>query len=289
MVFLIFVSSSRAVIFHGKFVNITFGSLGGVYSYRVDSTENGNSFDVEEVRGAHAVGKTFEDVLGLKIEEDLNSSTQIPKGIDKFFANLKAIAWQGGNLESVSADDLHPFNKLQFLYLYGNKIVSLAGDVLKHSLNLQFISFDQNLIKHVEHGLFSNLTKLERASFRLNICVNEVANFAETVQQLNLKLPIYCPPFSWTTSTHETTTQENSSTTIEGECDIRCSLNEEVDSLIIQLTEQNRKINEQNEVIQKQFDLINKLFDGVTRNDERITELEKQLREISSGPCSPCF
>lgn len=123
-----------------------------------------------------------------------DSLATIPAGIENFFANLERFFWWNGNISTIDSSAFEPFKSLSILELGGNKLVSLEGDLFKHTPNLHEIYFDFNLLEHVGHDLLSGLTELVRVDFRRNPCIDKHATTPQTIQELNDQLPIQCPP-----------------------------------------------------------------------------------------------
>lgn len=104
---------------------------------------------------------------------------------------LKFFYWIYGNISTIAASTFQPFPNLLLISLNSNKLVTIYGDLLQHTRELRKIHFRNNLIEHVGHHL---LTDLNFADFRLNLCINALAETPEQIQVMNLQLPIQCPP-----------------------------------------------------------------------------------------------
>lgn len=246
MILVAIAASTQGKIFNGYFLNITYEErIGTFFSFQVRSIVYGKSSAVEEVRGQNAAEICSDDVKAIRVDSDSNQIQIIPRGLDKFFQNLVVIYWRFGQLVSVTVDDLQPFSKLEVLWLFSNKIVSIDGDLFKYSHKLRYISFANNSIEYVGRNLFTNLTELTNAYFHSNVCINKWAQTFEKVQELNRLLPIKCPPLDAKTA-----------------------------NLFTAVTRQKIKINEQTEV-------VDELIRRLDRLEERIIELEKKMIEIN--------
>lgn len=275
--------------------------IGNVYhcNPQVSSTQDRT---LTEVRGNHLSGRTNSDVEYLLIyNQNLN---YVPDHIQAFFPNLRGVEWFNSNLLEVSASDLRQFPNILIFSAFVNKLITIESDLFEFTPHLQWISFYNNLIQHVGYDLLSNLTDLQTISFETNPCINEYAVGSPAIMELNQRLPLLCPPIEATSATPQTTTSTSTSTTTttststttflptttsisatttseepDGYCAIGCvDRIETSESQILLLQSQ---VALQNEVI-AQLERANENYES------RIVELEMQMREINSGPCSPC-
>lgn len=260
----LFISS---VPVHGMIIQCYFniGNLDNilidVYYCQASIVSSENPSSVTEIRGQHLSGKSNDDVKYVYI---YGSPSTIPSGIGNFFPNLQGFLWDESNLTSLKAEDLQQFPNLISLYVRNQAIESLDGDVFKFTPKLKSINLSYNKLQNVGLGLLSDLPELQQVNLRSNICVNIQADNAQQIQALKEELPTKCPPLI--TSTEQPTTTistTTTSTTTENVCEVRCSINEEVEELRAKLVEQIE---------------INAM------NEERFTELEKMIREILATP-----
>lgn len=154
----------------------------------------GSSSSLDKVTGVHLPGKNNDDVETLNIYEQ--NLTFVPKNIDKFFKNLKLLAWFNSNLVQLSAVDLRPFPQLLVLSIRFNNLPSLDADLLKYNLKLRFVSFMSNRIRNVGRDLVTHLEELEWLDFALNTCTNRQARTRSEVISLSKLLPELCPPLN---------------------------------------------------------------------------------------------
>lgn len=173
---------------------------------------DGNITHVLGVTGNHLSEKTNVDVKAFYMFSGHSHLNRIPKEINKFFPNLIALAWTFGNLTALTAEDLEPFPELQVLYAGGNKLVSLEGDLFKHTPKLEFIYFELSWIAHVGFGLLDSLSNLKYAHFGNNRCIDAFAEHSAQIQELKIKLQNQCPPLD--AATFSTATSRNLSTNV---------------------------------------------------------------------------
>lgn len=203
MIVLIFtaVSLVNSVILQCTFQNINWLEIGTQYSCgNVKIISDGNLTHVIGVAGNHTIGKSDADVKAFHIQSSHEHLNRIPKGINKFFPNLIYLGWMEGNLTILSADDLEPFPGLKILWLRSNELVSLDGDLFKHTPKLLLINLSLNRLKHVGFGLFDGFSNNSTgAIFHLNPCFDYITP-GYTLEKLKLILHNQCPPLETTTA-----------------------------------------------------------------------------------------
>ena len=96
----------------------------------------------------------------------------LPKGIDKFFQNLKALTVHTSELKSMTQDDLKPLTQLEIVGFPYNNLKSLDGDLFKFNPKLIAVDFMSNNLTYVGDHLMRNLTKLQGSYFKSNPCIN---------------------------------------------------------------------------------------------------------------------
>jgi len=156
-----FSTSSTQAIFECNYNNLNFYTLNDLYT--CDVTNNPNiineqSAAVNSISGSHLTSKTNDDVAGLYLYNKVVN--YFPKNLEKFFKILKLIYINGCGLKEVHQEDLKPFVDLVFLYLGNNAIEIIEQDLFAYNPNLDFISFDNNKIVHIDSNVFDNLDKL---------------------------------------------------------------------------------------------------------------------------------
>lgn len=187
--------------------------------------------------------KSFDAIGGHEI------LTKIPSGIEMYFANLEAIHWTSGDISSIDSSTFKPFPDLILISLNLNKLVTLNGDLFQHTRKLQQFHVYKNLLKHVEDNLLAGLTDLSAVQFQLNPCIDVYAGTPQQIQELELQLPIQCPP--------------------EIECPSTCMINDVMERIAELERPDPCTSNEETNEIRK-----------------RMEEIEKVVSELSSSPCS---
>lgn len=278
----------------------------------------GESRHLGRVLGVHQLGKTHKDVDYLEI---FNQHLPfIPNNLS-FFKNLKGLEFYNSNLTTISAGDLQPFPQLLLFLANNNRLVSIDGDLFKHTPLLRWISFSYNQIHHVGHDLVKNLNHLESLWFNNNPCVDlfSLNGKRDDILRINDRLPIFCPLFEMSTEMMETATTTSPTTTTESPQECPCACLERIESIELKTSEHSLQIDEQkffnaeqderighqdgklselNFKVSDQIEMIADLNDknadlkaAVTRQNgqirelaERLIELERIVKEITSTP-----
>lgn len=136
--------------------------------------------------------------------------TRIPARIEQFFPNLIGLQWYNGGATTIVADDIKPFGDLEELYVFQTHLNSLDGDLFNYSQRLRMVFFSNNQLEHVGHNLLQGMPQLTQAHFNSNPCIDSAAVTPAEIEELNIRLPIVCPPLG--TTTDQSTTEELSST-----------------------------------------------------------------------------
>lgn len=203
------------------------------------------------ITGNHLNGMSNRDVEGFFARRELS---EIPEGIERFFPNLKGFDMFSSQLETISKKVLK-FPNLRALFLGGNNLVSLDGDLFAFTRRLQLIAIQANSLQHIGHNLLTNLNLLHRVNLLDNPCISQQAFNRPQVLQLMTQLPISCPPVP--PSPPIMTTTIPSSTTDSSEYCDKCE--------------------------GRTIEIVTEM---VAAYEARIAELEKQMREILSNPGS---
>lgn len=206
-------SSADAVEFNCNFHDHSHSVVEEIYTCRPTVTSCAST-TLDDVTGFHLAGRTNTDVKALWIEGE--NVPFIPQGISNYFENLIALTYISNQMPSITADDLQPFPLLEHLFLYGNHLASLDGDLFLYTPRMKYIYMGLSEIEHIGYDLVTNLDDLQQLHFEENNCINKTADSRTEVIKLGLELSVLCPPLI-TTTTETTTTQTTTtqSTTAE--------------------------------------------------------------------------
>ncbi|XP_070508768.1 leucine-rich repeat-containing protein egg-6-like [Chironomus tepperi] len=128
---------------------------------------------VTSVTGSHQIGKSNSDVGGFTV--DSKTINYFPRGLEFTFNNLKLIFIKNCNLKEVHQEDLKPFPKLVELHLHVNALEVLEEGLLDFNPQLEYISFFNNKLVHIESNIFNHLCKLKFLYLQSNTCIDKKA------------------------------------------------------------------------------------------------------------------
>jgi hypothetical protein len=231
------------IILDCSFDSLIVPTLGG--SYHCDAkVKPGASNLIEQVNGQHLPNKTTSDVTSIWVR--YQPVAEIPKNFLTFFPKIKAIYLLGTNLRPVTAYDLKPFPDLIYFGSASNQPqVNIASDLFQFNPKLRGVNFYNASLQHVGFGALKILKDLEQAGLQKNPCIDKFFSKPAEIDKLKETISTSCPPLEGTT------------TVKPAECNLRCSLDDEVDDLTMTILEQNEKI---------------------TRLETKIAKIELQLR-----------
>lgn len=125
--------------------------------------------DLTRVTGTHETGKMDDDVIDFYSEGKIKNF--FLQNIKKFFKNVQKVSLISANLSTLLKYDLQPFgSQLTVLRLYYNNLEAIESDLFEFTPNLNWINFNDNQLKFVGKGTFSNLQKLTTFYFSNNPC-----------------------------------------------------------------------------------------------------------------------
>lgn len=173
LLFLLALSSSKAITFHCNFHMMEFHNLPSKYFCEVFSFSNEEHQVTTHVSGFHSMSKRNLDVEGFYINLKGKNFTYIPKGLEIFFPNLIAIHVDGGNITKLNGDELTQFANLEWFALIKNNLEFVPGNLFAHNKKLRTIFLYDNKIKKIGAGLLDELEDLQSFCFNRNICAEE--------------------------------------------------------------------------------------------------------------------
>ncbi|XP_070504474.1 leucine-rich repeat-containing protein 70-like [Chironomus tepperi] len=142
---------------------------------------------IESVTGDHNNQKSNQDVM---VFESINKKIEyFPRGLEKFFPNLKGIFIKNGRLKEIQQSDFRGYSELLYIELNGNDIEVLEDGVFDFIPQIKIIWLSENKIIHVGENVFNNLNNLVILYFK-NTCTSiNIQDFqSESIRTLkNLK------------------------------------------------------------------------------------------------------
>lgn len=128
----------------------------GFYVCIVVSTFN-NSTSISLVNGEHEAGKTNSDVEAIFFQNIAMEC--FPRGLNKFFPNLKRLKIFNCGLKEVSKQDLIGLENLTHISFKSNSITFIENDLFHKMSNLVDISFNSNKIEFLSSKLFAPIDR----------------------------------------------------------------------------------------------------------------------------------
>lgn len=147
---------------------------------------------INEVSQNHAPGKTNAHVEVLQI----NSKTlhYLPRHIEVFFPNLKGITISASGTKVFRRQDIKPFSKLMFIFIYNNDIKAIDGDLFRDNPNIQYVSFTGNPLTNVGPRLLEPLTnQLEFHCYKCK-CFDTASLDIKNIEYMKIGLSRNCLP-----------------------------------------------------------------------------------------------
>jgi len=181
--------STQSVTFECEFENIEYiepNLDGNSYVCEVQNSINITSLDdavVDGISGEHLSGYDNDDVVAFIAFEE-GQMHYFPRGLDKFFKNLKEIYILNTGLKEIHQSDLKPFPKLENLYLSENQLEKIEENLFEFNPNLKVIDLTSNRISYIHPNVFDKLTKLTELYIYGNNCYDptELQNIISTTK-----------------------------------------------------------------------------------------------------------
>lgn len=109
------------------------------------------------------------------VKMDNQTVHYIPKGIELLFPGIMGISIGESNLQSITKEDLKPFDALEIIWLYGNNLHKLDGDLFEYNSQLKAINFGGNELTFIGEKILTPLKNLEQAYFGRANCIDMYA------------------------------------------------------------------------------------------------------------------
>jgi len=193
-----------------------YGAVGPIYRCEVKTNLNIKSPEdaiINAVSGTHMSGKTNDDVLTFDAVSKIID--YFPKGLEKFFKNLKAFRILNGRLKQISQSDLKPFINLVYLEIQNTDIEIIEDDLFTNHPNIQVVWLLSNKIFHVGKNVFNNMNDITWLGFESNPCISMNALNNSTAAKLIIdSLKTKCFDVNFANFSQNLTNLENESKTL---------------------------------------------------------------------------
>jgi len=177
--------SSQSVTFDCKYLTLQWGTLGSIYFCYLQNVVNISSPDaatVDSITGTHLTGYNNDKVQAIQF--DIGQINYFPRGLNKFFKNLRGLQISGTGLKEIHQSDLKDFPKLINLYLFNNNLQVIEENLFQFNPNLELIYLHTNKLTYINPYVFSSLIKLNVLHLNPNTCININANNPTEVQNV---------------------------------------------------------------------------------------------------------
>lgn len=140
---------------------------------------------INTLKGTHVSGKDDDSEIYFHI--DSKPIQYFPRGMEKFFKNLRGIAIWHTHLKEIHQEDLKPFPNLNNLHLTKNDIEIIQKDLFDYNPELEFVIIENAKIVHIVSTVFDNLSKLTNLYLYGNKCTSQHSfnNRTETISVIN--------------------------------------------------------------------------------------------------------
>lgn len=148
--------------------------------------------NITSITGAHTGQNTNDQVEHFYIR-DVHSEC-IPRLLQTFFRNIKALHIHECFLSELHSDDLLGLNLLEDVWFGNNLIETVPAKFFDHTPNLRRFSFIGNRIKHFVPSLSLLIARLTSFELTSNVCINFNGNSPRALRQLHGLLKVQCKP-----------------------------------------------------------------------------------------------
>jgi hypothetical protein len=129
------------------------------------------SAQIDAITGTHSALINNDNVLGFYLY--VGTVELFPRGIEKFFKNIKALTIGSCKTKEIYQSDLKPFPKLAYLYMPGSEIEVLEEGLFDFNPELQVLGVEGSKVIHIDPNVFDHLTKLDHFWFQQVPCAKE--------------------------------------------------------------------------------------------------------------------
>lgn len=117
---------------------------------------------------------------------------KFPQDLNKFFKKLEGIEIFNSSLKSLGQADLKPLENLKELWLGYNELETLEAGLFDFNTKLEIIVLNKNRLRFIAAYILTPLTKLSKANFNNNTCIDKYAGTRLQRQELEKELVKKC-------------------------------------------------------------------------------------------------
>lgn len=183
--------SAEAIRIHCTYSVGRLWYLHEIYYCEATIVDIGTPQMISGITGSHLPGRTNNDVAGFRIRKQ--QIADLPLNIHEFFPNLQGYTVLHAGLSRVSSEDFKNLPYLRQIDFNFNEIQVLPRNLFIRNPLLEFISFDNNLVRHVAHHIFDNL-QISTLALRYSTCINEAQTGRAEVSRMIFRIFQQCMP-----------------------------------------------------------------------------------------------
>ena len=271
--------STQSASFECLFENNGEDVAGTTYRCKVQNSVNITTFNaaqVDSITGTHLAGFNNDNVEDFDAD-DKGQINYFPRGINKFFKNLKSITIANSGLKEIHQSDLKDFPKLVGLWLNGNNLEIIEENLFEFNPNLKAIILGSNQISHIDPKVFNKLIKFDSLYLTTNPCINmEATNDPTSVQNIIKTAQASCTNFDYSSLEQKVKYLEMESRILNS-----ADLNEKLENL-----ENEIKNSRFANFFQEKIEDLNAVAIQKEREDvvdSKLTKIEEMVANISTG------
>jgi len=277
--------SSQSVSFECEFYTGSWSTLGPIYRCDVQNyvyITSPDAAQVASISGIHVTGYNNDNVEAFSV--GLGQIHYFPRGLNKFFKNLKGIQIYNTGLKEIHQSDLKDFPKLTNIWLGLSDLEIIEENLFEFNPNLEFIYFGSNKISHIDPHVFDKLLKLNNLWLRFNTCINMYAEKNSTaIQNIIRTAQLQCTNLVYSNLEQQVKYLEFESQFLDSE-----NLKDKIENLENQIQNsnfsnffrENLKILNANLIKMVTISRINDANDKLMVQDSKIIRIEEKLDQI---------
>lgn len=273
LILIAFFSTASAIILDCDFKIISnYKNLPPSYFADCASYTDKQNKILTDFNGNHEENQTNYDVKGITLSLYAKNLDYIPKGFEKFFPNLIAMNVYRGKFIELNGDEFDSYKNLEWLAVHRSQLEVVPGNLFTNNKNLKTIYFSSNKIRKVGSGLLDGLKDLSYITFSGNVCINEIAEGFDNIENLKKSLREKCEDVL-TTEAPETTTTPTEWTTTE-----KITTCEDLSEIIKNLDAKNEK------VMNLRFEKLNENLNIKIEklNEEQSKKIKEQTKDLKA-------
>jgi len=215
-----FFGSTQSASFECRYIVESWAAIGNIYFCFVQNAVNITSLNeaqVDSISGTHLTGYNNDNVEAFQVVRK-GQIHYFPRGLNKFFKNLKGIQIYNTELKEVHQSDLKDFPKLMNLNFAANSLEILEENLFEFNPILEDIDLWPNKITHIDPNVFAKLTKLRYLYLNSNTCISMAAvNNSTAVQDVIKKAQTQCTNLDYSNLEQKVKNLEIESTILNAE------------------------------------------------------------------------